>query len=766
MARWDSPPSQQGNMGPSFTNPALFPMPKGIPQQSKKRDAGSILELLNRGLEASRAPKGKHLEVLRHGESPQEAAANDAWWYQRFNTQDEPRAGFLERASNAIGRGALDVVQDPLSWLGVGLPGKVFRGRSLLGAGLNQVERHGFPLAVRASDAAGRLHPALRKTLEGAHAAGVDSAAKSALARKHGPKWMDEDAKLYGARNAGRATRNEIERSFNTELEEIFKGASPADRDKILKAIDLGNIHELSPSLRARAERFRTMTQAMEHLEGTPELHSDVARRGYNLLEPPKYAKRFVSSEPRGMQTIAQRREAYVPTSKSASQLFAEGESKLDELLGRSGTHTMLQTEDPHLRMREMLGYENPTQALEATKRRIGKLANAVASYDTAKRVGNLDPELQRMFDITSREPGPADLLRTATDFEKAGIFITPTGHMSRIASLALIDDPIALASAGTRYLTSYGKAAAKAVKERRPLTVVEREQRAERMAPSIQAGAVQTESVDRHSPFIQALSAPGQKMKQSSKPLVRAAGHVVDLPGKAYRASQHMLWKFDDEAKNAAWKARVAGGMSPEEAALDVNTKLVDYSNRSGFADAASPIVPFATWRTKAPLAVGRLMLEHPGRTAEASRVLPAMFGGDQKGYTTNTPFADALNALSVVGGAKYARGSVAPWLRAAVNPAANALTENIIGHKSKLTNWLTGSVPTGEYLLNQVPMLGSALQWSGHGPYKDTPRDALMQSLTTVRKTSKKKPALRPPAFMQGVKSAEAARKPRWDP
>lgn len=737
--------------GPSFgrATPAT--------RESRKKGDAVINDVINRGLNAVRAPKGHKLEVLFHGESPEEADRNNQWWYQRSQIQDDPKLPFHNRAARAVSRTVQDLVMDPLTPLSFGIPG-VAGGRTLGGIALHQAERYALPAVAKASVKLTKVHPRLGELFDQVHNLGVDSEHKRALALKHGPDWHKNYAQHYVARNAVGNKSNTIERSFRKEFDSFVSSHNHEDLDKIFRAVDGGHSDALPQHLQTGAKRFKTMFQAMEHLEGSDVLHQDLQRRGYDLSKPPSYAAKHVSDQPRGLQSIDQSREHYVPAMREARERALTGSGLESE--GRSG----LSTHDPHLMERsDNVHYKDVTTAIAATKHRIRTMAQAVAAHDVIHDARYAikpemlhDPVFKEFFTPTivksedkNQLQRNLDVAKVATDFEKAGVFMTPTGHMARIGALAAIDDPVALAQAVYAMGKSYVQAIPKAMKLKQSILDTEHEMRNTRMQNSLDMGAVQAQSVDRHSPFIDALKNPSGDLKNHQNEIIRKVGQTIDKVGNAttkpaskiFEWSGHVLWHFDDEVKHAAFTRKVKGGMDPAEAALETNANLVDYTNRSGLAKGVSPIVPFSTWRTKMPLAVMRGMIQRPALVSAGSRMAPAAFGGDQDGYGSGLPYADVSRMMhdpsksgeqnpTISGMEKWGRGSLAPWMRFAAG--------ELDGKGKK--DWWTGFSTPGQYLEEQIPVVGNAMQWSGHGPYGDSPYDAILQSLTTVTHPGKK--------------------------
>lgn len=692
--------------------------------------------LTQRPMRAVRAAENHRdpVSALFHGVTPADAARDDA---ARYKWLESTQGG---KPLSPVGRAAADVVDDPLAWIGVTLPGKVMQGRSLAGHALAKTEEHGFPAVVKAAD---RVAPTLNKSQTGqkvlatvtkAHdTLGVDAAAKRDLARTYGPKWLDEYAARWGIRNRSLSDQQELQRRLDQELESAFKGVPMADRGKVFGAIqqayekgDDASIRALPRNLRAVALKYRRVTDARAALQGDPGVREYVGARS---KLPPSLAE-FQSPEPRGLQKQSSFIEHYVASAPH------NGEQELRDTLSalRGGKTDDLSTFNPNLLERTGEVIRDPAKIMEAERRANRNTARSVSAFDAgqrAKATGRLDDATAKMFERTYGDQlSPAGLMKTATDFDKAGIFVTPTRHMANITSLAAMADPAATLGAIGRTAFGAGK------------TLIGKgesaEQRFARLKPSIAAGAATAETGAKASPFWQQIER------------IPVAGKAL---GKVYHGSSRALWDYDNELADRVMWNKVAAGMSPERAALETREELVDYQNRSPFARGASTVVPFATWRTKAPLAAARLAARNPGRVSAAARAVPAAFGGSQPGpygeMTSALPFSEAAGLLENPAG--YARGSLGVVARGLGNLGLNRINEQLFKNnpvsKAKAKDWFTYGVPTAKYALQTAPLIGTGLDISANGLFDSPDRkrsigQAVFESQTGFHQAFPKKP------------------------
>jgi hypothetical protein len=339
-----------------------------------------------------------------------------------------------------------------------------------------------------------------------------------------------------------------------------------------------------------------------------------------------------------------------------------------------------------------------------------------------------------------SKIPG-ADAAGKASDFFTAGLFMSPFGHMANISGLGALADPAAVAKAiGKGTVDNAKRLVGKGETE---------EAFQSRMGPAKIGGAVGQHPEARDSIGFKAaedfLSSKGG-----------AAGKALSLVPKAlgglYRASAHTLWRFDDEVKAQRWDHLVDGGMDPFVAGTRVGGELVDYENKSPVGRMLkTTIAPFATWRTKMPLAMGRNIVENPGRAAFMSSLAPAAMGGKQGTDPANNgkPFSSSLpgSELNEIldypkGTAKYGMGfaGVVPRLGLDAIGAVEGIGDpNKRRQKQLRTQGTYGKEPF-EYLINELPVANLVLQNTKYGMFNHGRQPTLQEMvLNLIRARSK---------------------------
>ena len=449
-------------------------------------------------------------------------------------------------------------------------------------------------------------------------------------------------------------------------------------------------------------------------------------------FELPKRLKPFESETPRGLQGTESYRESYVPT-KHAIKKEVE-KAPADSLLARDQTATAdtrslseilrspieeaerttpgLKSEDANLLQRgegaKLLGPQLQRKVIEA---RLKGGAQAIAAHDAEAQVAKLfgkdawakvPNDAKAFFQETWKEPGGAEfwggLFKKAIDIPKAALFALPFRHMANIASLSFLADPSLAQTFGT------------AGRFMRLILARDPEVRAKIMGKAGQYG-IGASSFDRRPGWV------GQ----------------IPLLGSIYKASNHTLWTFDDAAKATRFdrllKKFTADGMDEAHAAYQaadrVGAEMVDYSNSSPLTEILRYIFPFASWRTKFPLAVAGSVGRHPEVAANIGRVSPEMVGdvqqepgvtpyGEQKGGKSNLPLAEAF------------RGVENPWEfgRAALGYPAQMAASALGIHDDDYKNYMTyGKDPDLKFLLNatlgQFPGASAGLGAAGLGEF-----------------------------------------------
>lgn len=374
---------------------------------------------------------------------------------------------------------------------------------------------------------------------------------------------------------------------------------------------------------------------------------------------------------------------------------------------------------DPYLKSRGNIGVVNdPELYMNALEKRIRSAFDTMAAQDVrhaVKQIVGRKDAPAIIAQLTQTLPArPTSKIVNAgkafTDLSKASLFFNPTRHGANISSLALLKDPKALVQglANTPRLMRMGPA-----------------ERVKELLPAAQAGAI------------------GRNIEAVNKaPLIGGLRPVQ----RAYAGSQNALWSFDTAVKKAAFDNLVKRGMSPATAAREVGSGLIDYGERSPFADYLSNrgIAPFATYRTKMPFAVLRSTAQAPGRASALTRALPFLGGAQvnakngrgDKAYLPSAEVARALNGqgehAAFQGLGDYAKSSLSPFTRALLDPAfnyvINGATPNDPYDRSRFQNQATYGQRPDVYLAQQSPY-ASYLQLFKNG-IKGFPEQLLRQS------------------------------------
>jgi hypothetical protein len=258
-------------------------------------------------------------------------------------------------------------------------------------------------------------------------------------------------------------------------------------------------------------------------------------------------------------------------------------------------------------------------------------------------------------------------------------------------------------------------------------------EQIAARHAAAQRGGAIASHATERDNPLTAGFDAAAQGA--AKVPVIgKALAMIPKAASGLYKASGDVLWKFDDEVKAQRFQHLVDGGMDPNRAGLRVGGELVDYENKSPIAKGVRPVAPFSTWRTKAPLAVARSMVENPGKASALNALFPAVTGGSQgtspdtgNPYTSHLPTAEFNGATSSSAGAlKYIGGGLGTGARLGADALGvvegAGLPDTRWGENTKKTlrtQGTYGKEPV-DYFLNSLPIYQQYLQATGQGLFQ----------------------------------------------
>jgi hypothetical protein len=341
--------------------------------------------------------------------------------------------------------------------------------------------------------------------------------------------------------------------------------------------------------------------------------------------------------------------------------------------------------------------------------------------------------------------------LQGASDFTTAGMFALPFNHMANISGLGLLADPAAVAKAfGRGTVQNVKKAGLGAFGAPESAAELEARHTGPRVSGAVgrhpETGTTDVASHMRPNPLDTLLTKAAEGLERGGIPGKIAASIPKAVRG-LFRWSSDTLWKFDDEVKAQRWEHLVDGGMDPFVAGTRVGGELVDYESKSPLAKSIRPIAPFSTWRTKAPLAMGRNVVENPGRAAFLSSLAPAMFGGQQgTDAETGKPFVSSLP------GSELSQALADPWdyavrstgpiprlIQDAYNYDYSKHAPNPRTRKQGRTLATYGKEPL-EFAENEFPLASTLLQYTKHGMFRKgkdmTPQEML---LSLIRARSK---------------------------
>lgn len=349
------------------------------------------------------------------------------------------------------------------------------------------------------------------------------------------------------------------------------------------------------------------------------------------------------------------------------------------------------------------------------------------------------------------------DWLNKASDVVVGGMFAPPFGsiaHEANITALGSIVDPLATAAAIKRGVGDTAREYAQMVPGLKkvvgpPETA---EAIAARHAAAKRGGAVSSHVGEQGNILTDSAQRAIDALKTKG-PAGNAAAAVLKFGKDWYTRTNDSLWKFDDEVRAQRFKSLVDGGMSPARAGLRIGGEIVDYGNKSPLAAGLKPVAPFVNWGLQMPAAVTRGAIENPGRIAALTAAFPMLTGGTQgedpatgKPYKATLPQAEVLRAASggVEGAKKYAQGRVGGVPRYALGKTAQLFTPPVTRGSAKMraskerqNNKYTYGIDPDTFMLNELPLIGKALEMSGHGMFQhgDAPPDALSQMLKLLR-------------------------------
>ena len=755
-----------------------------------------VFDVLNRASAANqaRALRGGKAgaQTFAHSESPEQYQADTAE-LARQETAPQILPPFGPRLGTAMTKEAYDkmpgwwhqaqelatqIKYDPVTYLGA---------TGVLEHLGEAVATRSFPAFAKAIETMqASANPNMRLAGKGIASAYDFTHFKGETARKlaaaSGAEGVHQFRGLKAINNARRTQALDLSRTLLMQYGDVTKGLKPEEEEQLYGAIHGGTVADLPSDLAMRAGKFKEITDQLAHLSGNEELRSYLGEKGFKL---PKSMQRFEAQSPRGMQGRSMYREHYVPLAHGSpinnslegilklDQPATADERSLEELLHPSERveprTSGINAEDVNLRERgehaHLLDTDMQHRIIVA---RLKSGAQALAAHDAEARIAELfgkesfkqvPAAAKQFFEETYTTPGGADfwkgIARGAIDIPKVGLFALPFRHMANIGSLAFLADP-SLANV-------YGTAG----KFMRLVLTKDPELRSKILGKAGKYGVTGTPSIDR-----------------------KAAGWIGQIPGigELYKASNHVLWTFDDAAKASRFerllKKYTTEGMDEAHAAYraadDVSAELIDYSNRSPLTKVLAYVFPFATYRSKFPGAIARSVARHPERTLNLGRRAPELTGdlqqappnaqGKSQVGKSYLPLAEALRGADhpmefIRASSGYPLSMAASALGKAVESAAGVKQPDVAEYMTYgkdpdlkyLLNQTLGSFPGGEFGLGAAGLGEFANQGSLSGTLRSQTGFGITRGPTPTQ--------IQIPKVLEGAQAAADAARKRGD-
>ena len=314
------------------------------------------------------------------------------------------------------------------------------------------------------------------------------------------------------------------------------------------------------------------------------------------------------------------------------------------------------------------------------------------------------DPEqlghLGKAARVMSRNPA------LLSDWMRGSLFMSPTQHPLRIASLLGFHAPERLPAAALNLIRAHGGL---------PTLGATPERLAQVFGDAERAGAV----------GLRGSASAGTGTFEHFLNWTR-----VGRPAAMwYRGVNNFIWRGADPAmKKALFDKYVAEGMDRRIAAHEVQKDMVNYERSSPAIRAAAVVSWFPTWRTLMPVAVARAIAKNPGMLSAAARVMPALIGGTQEGNSLTGGLPFKLGTSAPAEAAQIFSGNIPGWdyLRGSLNPAARVgLATTGLAPAGRPGRYWTNYQQPGQYLLGEMP----GMNLSGYGYGQGLPQDERMR-------------------------------------
>jgi hypothetical protein len=304
-----------------------------------------------------------------------------------------------------------------------------------------------------------------------------------------------------------------------------------------------------------------------------------------------------------------QYRRDYVAGPREAAEVDPDKEA---------GSFNRMDPFDPNAEQREQITIDPKQHELydQAMRGSLANTAKQVGASELRKELkdrfgGAVPQEIDDLFKVSTRATGEArttadkalDVWRGVISLPKAAIVGLSPRHMFNIANL----------------LSAHSLSAIPEAVVTAAMLMKDPEQRYEILRKGIELGAIGGKSAEHDVPLADLIArAPGVLAPIGKK----IAGGI----GNMNRAT----WAFDDAAAQALAKRHEAAGMTGYSAGRSARKDLVDYNNVSKFTEQAKNVMPFATFNTSIPGAVGGALLRNPARIEATNRATGGAYLGD----------------------------------------------------------------------------------------------------------------------------------------
>ena len=702
--------------------------------KSGKKEEPALQAILERSGQVGAAaiaprPLKDQWQTLVHGETPQQYDADISKIGGKF-------------AQNPVGRLATQAFADPATYYGGSGSGEKLVDTlgpkimpAIMGLGKKIAERFPGEGADTMAQIGGDIHNFFTPGGKPVAHAVRD------LIEKHGAEGVKKSQRMESAAAGSEA----IGHTFTAVLQDLknksLRGVNPQDETAIYKAIHTRKIGSLPAELQGKAKALQNIDRSIPWVFGTKAMRDRLTDLGFQM---PDDLKMFDTG---GYGIIHQGMfmEDHVPL---PHDLAPEDRYAIGKSLGKTpGRRALHDTDNPQFQRRKPdldAKLLNDPDAIRATwdrsfvnagkqltgahlRTNLGKVfgleddaANALKTAGTRGERAAATSVFRKAVPRSVRQAYAAQPAKEMTGFQKAvkaaenagnigksTLFLSPTPHVKNIGVMDFLANPAVIPKAMYKHARmGFGFAS--------PGT------KARVLGDAIGEGA-----------------AGGKNIEQSGLTNLLDRGGIL---GKAlshiYKATGKILWSWDDASKAALQDfAKHRFPNDPLRASSLVRRLLIDYAHSSPAQEMMRLIFPFSTWRTSMPKAVAEAVLTHPEYAIAADRVTHGAAAGapftgpDGKQYQSSNPLAEAGEIVPPTT-AKYGESALSLTAKLAID-AAVAAHQRAYGQ--------TPHVPySPKSLIQQTPVLGQALEYSGHSPYGDTAQQGLLYLLSGIHPAS----------------------------